>query len=94
MGPKQTKTKEIEKMICPICKRELPEGTSFKVFNQHLKVCAKDKITSNATADVYSPEEDSKYNNIILKRMENYINSKKSKVSDKTKIDFEIKKKN
>jgi len=93
MGPKQTKTKEIEKMICPICKRELPEGTSFKVFNQHLKVCAKDKITSNATADVYSPEEDSKYNNIILKRMENYINSKKSKVSDKTKIDFEIKKK-
>ena len=92
MGTKQNKNKESEKMVCPICRTEFSLGTSFKVFNQHLKICAKDKITSNATADVYNPDEDSKNNKIILNRMKEYFNQKKSKVSDKNKIDFEIKK--
>ena len=93
MGKITSKNKEIEKMLCPMCNKEFPSKTSFKDFNKHIKVCAKDKITSNATADVYSPEEDKKNNEIIFKRMENYIQQPKNKVSEKNKIDFELKKK-
>ncbi len=93
MGSKSSKSQNLENIICPECSKVFPSTTTFKDFNKHLKECAKEKITSNAPADVYSPDEDKKNNEIIFQRMEKYIKEPKKKLSEKNKIDFELKKK-